>query len=95
MAKENQKVDRKELRASIQKLIADVLKSKKVAMTPADIKEGVSLTKDLGIDSLDTLQLTAVVEKRYHLKFSDDEIRGMDDLDSIMKAVGKHASVSD
>jgi len=89
MAMENPGIDDGELRRMIQDLVVEVLRHKKITVTPEAVKEGVSLTRDLGLDSLDALQLSATVEKRYKLKFSDEDIRAMDDLGSIMRVVRK------
>lgn len=83
-------VPKEGVRLAVQQLIADILKRKKVEKKPQDIVEGVSLTRDLGIDSLDILQLSATVEKKYKLRFPEEELRGMDDLGGIMKAIEKH-----
>lgn len=79
-----------DIRSAVQGLIADILKRKRVEMKAEDIKEGVSLTRDLGIDSLDILQLSATVEKRYGLRFAEAEIRAMDDLGGILAAIARH-----
>ena len=79
-----------ETRLAVQKLIADVLNKKKVQKKPEEIVEGLSLTRDLGIDSLDILQLSATVEKKYGLKFPEAELKEMDDLGGILRAIEKH-----
>ena len=58
-----EKFDKDAARKEIQKLIHDVLNRKKVKVDLEDIKEGVSLTTQLGIDSLDILQVAATVEE--------------------------------
>lgn len=79
-----------QVRRSVQELVAQILERKRAPRKAEDIVEGVSLTRDLGIDSLDILQLSAVVEKRYALKLPEAELKGMDDLGGIMKAVERH-----
>ena len=81
-----------DLKHAVQQLIADVLNRKKNPKKPEDIVEGLSLTRDLGIDSLDVLQIMATVEKRYKLKFSEAEIKGMDELGGILTTIRKHQS---
>jgi acyl carrier protein len=77
-------------RRAVQQLVADVLNRKKIPKKPEEIVEGLSLTRDLGIDSLDVLQIMATVEKRYKLKFSEAEIKGMDELGGILAIIKKH-----
>lgn len=82
--------DRDVVRKKVQQQIASVLKRKKAAIKPEDIREGVSLTLQLGIDSLDILQLAAGVEKEYKLRIPEEELRAMDDLGAILKVVEKY-----
>lgn len=77
-------------RAAVQELVLGILKRKKIEAGPEDVKEGVSLTRQLGIDSLDILQLSASIEKRYGLRFSEQEIRSMDDIGGILGIIQKH-----
>jgi len=82
--------DQQQLRRSVQEIIFDVLKRKKSRFQLEDIKEGVSLTKTLGIDSLDILQLTAVCEKRFKLKVPDEETKNLDELGGIVATIARH-----
>lgn len=70
-------------------LVADILARKRKPVDLARISEGVSLTRDLGIDSLDILQLAAVVEKKYGIRFPEAEVRKFDDLGAVVAAVGR------
>lgn len=79
-----------QVRRTVQELVAQILERKRAPRKPEDIVEGVSLTRDLGIDSLDILQLSTQVEKRYGLKFPEAELRAMDDLGGVMTAVERH-----
>ena len=79
-----------QVRRTIQELVAAVLERKRTPKKPDEIVEGVSLTKDLGIDSLDILQLSATVEKRWGLKIPEAELRGMDDLGGVLQAVERN-----
>lgn len=83
-------MDDNELRDVVRGLIIDVLKRKKSKASPEDVKEGVSLTTGLGIDSLDLLQISATVEKRYKLRIPEEELKKMDDLGGILRVVKKH-----
>ena len=79
-----------ELRKIVVELVHDVLKRKKSPVGPDGIKDGVSLTRDLGIDSLDILQISATVEKKYRFRLPESELKSMDDLGGIVRAVLKH-----
>ncbi len=81
------KPSEQEIRGVVQKLIWDILDRKKSAVSLGGIVEGVSLTRDLGIDSLDILQLTASVEKRFKIRFPESDIKQLDDLGAIMAAI--------
>jgi acyl carrier protein len=83
-------VDDKELREVVRGLIADVLKHKKAKATIDDVKEGVSLTTTLGVDSLDLLQISATVEKKYKMRIPEEELKKMDELGGILKVVKAH-----
>ena len=83
-------INEPEVKRAVQELIAEVLNRKKTQRKPEDIVEGLSLTRDLGIDSLDVLQIMATVEKKYKLKFSEAEIKGMDELGGILAVIKKH-----
>lgn len=76
-------------RPLIQGLVAEVLARKKKPVEPARIVEGVSFTRDLGIDSLDVLQIAAVLEKKLGLRFEDAEVKTFDDLGAVLAAVGR------
>jgi acyl carrier protein len=82
--------DAQTIRSAVQELIADVLKRKKSKFKLEDVKAGVSLTRDLGIDSLDILQMTAVFEKKYQVRIPDEETKSLDELDGIVKTVTKY-----
>jgi acyl carrier protein len=78
-----------ELSRIVREVIFDTLQKKKSRFKLEDIKEGVSLTKDLGIDSLDILQMTAVCEKRFNLRIPDAENQNLDELGGIVKVLAK------
>lgn len=76
-------------RAFVQEQVAQILARKKKPIEPARVVEGVSLTRDLGIDSLDILQLSAQVEKKFGLRFPEQDLKKMDDLGGILAAIEK------
>lgn len=79
--------DKEAMRREVQEQIASILKRKKVKIEPADISEGVSLTTQLGIDSLDILQLVATLEKNHGIKIPEAELKSMDDLKGVLRAL--------
>lgn len=82
--------NREEVRKTIQGLVMDVLKRKKVPIKPDMVVEGVSMIMKLGLDSLDILQLVATVEKKLGVKVPDEELKKIDDMGSFVKAVEKN-----
>lgn len=58
--------DKEELRRTL----ADV-----IDVEPADIGETTDFVDDLEVDSLLLLELVVVLEKKYRVKFSEDEMR--------------------
>ena len=79
-----------ELRATIRDLLAKVLKGKKVDVKPESVSDDTSLSEELGIDSLDVLQILATVEKQYKIKIPEDQFKNIDDIRGILKVVKKH-----
>ncbi len=82
--------DEEAVRGEVRKLIMDVLARKKSAVGHERVVAGVSLTVQLGIDSLDILQIMAVAEKRFGIKIPEEELKSMDDLGGIVAAVRTH-----
>ena len=59
-------LDKEELRRTL----ADV-----IDVDPAEIGESTDFVNDLEVDSLLLLELVVVLEKKYQVKFSEDEMR--------------------
>lgn len=58
----------------LQKLIVNVCNLEEVDITPGDIDPGKSLIgpdSDLGIDSLDAIEIVAAVEKKYGVRINN------------------------
>lgn len=83
-------LDKDEVRKEIRRLIFDVLQKKKSPVKIEEIKEGVSLVGQLGIDSLDILQIMATVEKKYGLKIPEAEMPDLVNVGRILAAVEKN-----
>ena len=79
-----------ELRGAVQGFVSEVLRGKRVVKKPEEIVEGLSFTRELGIDSLDILQMTATLEKRFKLKIPEGELKSMDDLGGVVSAVERN-----
>ncbi|MFA6317263.1 MAG: acyl carrier protein [Elusimicrobiota bacterium] len=82
--------DKNEVRETLVALVRDVLKRKRLDAKAEDIVEGVSLVTQVGIDSLDILQVVAAVEKKYGLRIPEEELRSADDIGKFLKVVEKH-----
>lgn len=65
-------VDREQLRDTI----ADV-----VDVDRARVSDHTDLVADLGVDSLMALEVVVVLEKKYQVKFTEDEMRAVTTLD--------------
>ena len=78
------------VRSEARELILNVLNRKKSNVKPEEIVEGVSLSVQLGIDSLDILQIMATVEKKFKVRIPEADLLKMDDLGGILNAVKKH-----
>lgn len=60
--------------------IVDILRevvADQLAVDPDDIVPSTRLAEDLGIDSLDLLQLTCAVEYRFQISFQDGDLVGV------------------
>lgn len=49
-----------------------------------------SLADDLGIDSLDAVELAMALEEEFGIKLSDDELQAMKTVKDIVNSVEKH-----
>lgn len=78
------------VRNEARRVIMDVLRSKNLDVKPEEIKDGVSLTRQFGIDSLEGLEILATVEDKFHLTIPDEERKEMDDLAGIVRLAKKH-----
>ncbi|MBI4676865.1 MAG: acyl carrier protein [Elusimicrobia bacterium] len=82
--------NKEEVRKAVHQLVMDVLKRKKVAVKPDMVVEGVSMIMQLGIDSLDILQIVAAAEKKFGLRIPEGELKKIDDMGGFVKAVEKN-----
>jgi len=75
------------VREELRRLIGEILARKRSPLSAAQVTDQTSLMRDLGIDSLDLLQLAAVVEKKFGIRFSEQETRGLDNFGTLAGAV--------
>jgi len=60
----------------------------KAARDPACIGRDDDFEEDLGLDSLDRLDLLAEVEDELGVRISEDQLSAVRDLDGLLKAIG-------
>lgn len=82
--------NKEEVRKTVHGLVMDVLKRKKVAVKPDFVVEGISMIMQLGIDSLDILQIVAAAEKKFGVRIPEEELKKIDDIGGFVKAVEKN-----
>lgn len=61
-------MDRAEILEKVQGIIVD-----KLGVEPSEVTESANFTKDLGADSLDTVELLMEFEKVFGIKIPDEE----------------------
>ncbi|GAB3898678.1 hypothetical protein GCM10029964_083540 [Kibdelosporangium lantanae] len=71
-------LDREELR----QIIAEVLD-----VDPGDVRDGVRFVADLGVDSLLSLEILVVLEKRYEVGLSEEDLALMGTLDAAYRVL--------
>ena len=58
-----------------------------------DVSEGSDLAKDLGLDSLDTVELTLGLEERFGIEIPDTELEGVSTVGDAVTLIEKKVSV--
>ncbi|MFN2488293.1 MAG: acyl carrier protein [Actinomycetota bacterium] len=58
-----------------------------------DVSEQADLAKDLGLDSLDTVELTLGLEERFGIEIPDTELEGVATVGDAMTLIEKKMSV--
>ncbi|ABQ26703.1 acyl carrier protein [Geotalea uraniireducens] len=51
-----------------------IVSSLKLSITPAEIPDAVSLNEEIGLDSINALELASSLEEKYDVTISDDQI---------------------
>ncbi len=75
--------------------IADKVKSiivEKLGVDPAEVTEEASFTKDLGADSLDTVELIMEFEKEFGISIPDDQAENIATVGNAIAYLEQHSS---
>ena len=78
---------REEILTAIQEHLADR------GIEATDVSEGSDLSKDLGLDSLDTVELTLGLEERFGIEIPDTELEGVSTVGDAVTLIEKKVSV--
>lgn len=54
----------------------------------ANVKPEASLRSDLGMDSLDALELEAILEKEFSISINDEDVETWDTVGDVLKSCG-------
>lgn len=79
------KVDPKELETEIINMIAKIAE-----IEPSKIIPDANLVEDLGMDSMNALEILATVEKKYGLKIPESEVSKMTSLSKIVQIASEY-----
>ena len=72
--------------SALQALAAEILRVK-----PERIQMNVSLARDLGADSLDTLEVMAAVEDRWHVRLTEQTLSQMKHVGDLWAYLEEHS----
>ncbi|MDH4163816.1 MAG: acyl carrier protein [Nitrospirota bacterium] len=65
-----------------------IVRTLKLSIRPEDISDGASLNADIGLDSINALELATALEEKYDLTIDDNEIyKILTSVDSIFEHV--------
>lgn len=73
-------------RAKIEEIIKESLNKKGVSQLDA-ISESTNLTKDLGLDSLDGVELIMDLEERFNIQFPDSKTKDLKTIGDIISLI--------
>lgn len=63
-------------------------------LEPEVIRLDAELGRDVGLDSLDTMELTVALEERWKIELADDEIEGLTTVRDAVELIGRKTSAS-
>ena len=76
-------------KARIIKLVTDII-VRKLGVDPTKITPGVVITKDLGADSLDTVEIIMDVEETFQLTIKDSDLETISTVGDIITYLEAH-----
>lgn len=71
-----------EIKARIKEIISNV-----TSIDPAEIGDGASFTRELGLDSLSLLEIGVDVDYEFKLELPEERMRGLDSVDKTVTLV--------
>ena len=75
--------------ADMQTRIAEIIACE-LQVPQDDVRAGVSLRKDLGMDSVAALNILFAAEEEFGIRIPEGELERVDDIDGIMALVERH-----
>jgi acyl carrier protein len=75
----------------IEKKITDALASY-IKNRSIKIEGSSQLREELGLDSMDTIELVFQLEENFNIQISDDDIMGLNTVDSVVQYIEKRVS---
>ena len=63
-------------------------------LEPEVIKLDAELGRDVGLDSLDTMELTVALEERWKIEIPDDEVEGLTTVGDAVELIERKTSAS-
>jgi len=78
-------------RSDIEKRIIDILKVFDKVQNPEKISASSSFSKDLGLDSLDTVEVVMAIEEEFSLEIPDSDADAIQSVADAIKYVESHA----
>ncbi|MBS1918484.1 MAG: acyl carrier protein [Bacteroidetes bacterium] len=80
-------IEGKKVNSIIKKIIAE-----KFALDEDEIQDDANFQNDLGVDSLDIIELQIAIEKEFKIKIEDEEVEKMKTLSSIIDLIEKKSN---
>ncbi len=73
------------MKDEVVKLISETLE-----IDPADLKDDTDLAHDLGIESIDLVDLVTAFEDKYNFEIPDNELKNLQTVGDIVKYIENH-----
>lgn len=68
----------------VKKLISDTLE-----IDPQELKDDTDLSQDLGVESIDLVDLVTAFEDKYHFEIPDNELKNLQTVNDIVRYIEK------